>query len=92
MEKAEKRLGTCSGPCDNGKSGILSVLDTAAPAQTTLLWAGKGRASKPHLVPAQGWTPSRGSLGSKQRLLLLRWGHLECKPLSRQEGPPGALH
>lgn len=71
---------------------MLSGLDTAATAQITPLRAGKGRASEPHLVPDPGWTPSRGSWGSKQRLLPLRWGHLECKPLNRQEGPPGALH
>lgn len=71
---------------------MLSVLDNAAPAQTTPVRAGKRRTSEPHLVPDLVWTPSRGSLGSKQRLLPLRWGNLECKPLSRQEGPPGALH
>lgn len=71
---------------------MFSGLDTAALAQIIPLRAGKGRASEPHLVPDPGWTPSRGSWGSKQRLLPLRWGHLECKPLNRQEGPTGALH
>lgn len=42
---------------------MLSELDTAAPAQTTLLRAGKGRASEPHLVPDPGWTHPAGEAG-----------------------------
>lgn len=46
---------------------MLSELDTAAPAQTTLLRAGKGRASEPHLVPDPGWTHPAGEAGDPSK-------------------------